>query len=102
MAAIRNHTEAAIGAAPRGRMNEGFLQTAIAKAEGETYTHVDREIMLAFWGDDAKQACKSALAAPLLEAVFPLTSKKWAAMQATKPPGDKIDALAIDKSGASS
>lgn len=98
MPAIRAHVEAAIAAAPGGRQLEGRYQAALAKPSGAGFTLVDREVMLAFGSDREKRELKNRLRAPL-ERVKDALDPAHASVAGAPPPGDKLDALAIDRDG---
>jgi hypothetical protein len=98
MPCIRARVEAAIAVAPEERRSEGFLQAAVAKATRAAIVPVDREIMFSWISNPVKASGKAALRRPLDEAQRALSADYvWAAGH--RPPGDKIDALALDSRG---
>jgi hypothetical protein len=98
MPRIRAHLEAAMAVAPADRQVEGLYQAALAKPTDAEFTLVDREVMLAFGSRTEKLEWKDELRRPLVQAQLRLAAiHPWAGQ--TSPPGDKLDALAIDGDG---
>lgn len=98
MRTIQAHVYAAIEAAPPGRQVEGRYQAALAKHTEAGFILLDREVMLAFASKSDKLGRKDDLRRPLVQAQAALTAAyTWAA--GMSPPGDKLDALAIDQDG---
>lgn len=98
MSRIREHVDAAIAAAPPGRQVEGLYQAALAKPTHAGFALVDREVAFHFWTNPDKLDTKGALRSSLVTAQRALaTAHPWA--RGAPPPGDKLDALAIDRGG---
>jgi len=98
MPRIRAHLEAAMAVAPADRQVEGLYQAALAKPTDTEFTLVDREVMLAFGSRTEKLEWTDELRRPLVQAQLRLAAiHPWAGQ--ASPPGDKLDALAIDGDG---
>jgi hypothetical protein len=97
MPTIHAHVSSAIDAAPPGLQSEGFYQAALAKPNKAAFTLVDRELMFPFANGASKTQTIEQLRTPLVKVQRALVLKhRW---KTTKPPGDKLDALAIDRDG---
>ncbi len=98
MKAIREHVDSAIVVAPAGRQFEGRYQAALSKATDAGFTLVDREVVFAFASETDKLGRKQELRLPLVQAQDALAAlHRWAVRRF--PPGDKVDALAVDGDG---
>lgn len=98
MPGIIAHVEAAIAAAPRGRQGEGLYQAALAKPTSAGFTLVDREVMFTFTTTPEKLKRKAELREPLVRAQAAIAASHPFGC-GTRPPGDKLDGLAIDRDG---
>ena len=77
--------------------SEGFYQAALAKPNNAGFTLVDREVMFPFKDGALKAQIIENLRRPLVKVQTALVlANRW---KTTKPPGDKLDALAIDRDG---
>ncbi len=95
---VERHVAAAVLDAPPGRQLEGRYQAALSKPKALEYVLVDREVMLIFTSQTEKRERLEEFRAPLVEAQRFLAERhRWAAR--VTPPGDKLDALAIDNRG---
>ena len=80
------------------RQREGLYQAALAKTTDAVFTLLDREVVLAFASRAARLARKQELRGPLVQAQEALAADhRWAG--GMSPPGDKIDALGVDRDG---
>ena len=95
---IERHVEAAIRKAPPGRMVEGGYQAALSKPQAAGYVLVDREVMLSFAPGEKKDRIKE-ISRDLVKAQSFLKAEEYAWAANATPPGDKLDALAIDRDG---
>ena len=97
-AEVERHVKAAIDKAPPGRQHEGRFQAALGKPQTAEYALVDREIAVSFAsrGDKCKWFYEQRQ--PLVDTQKSLVQNHdWAAPR--RPPGDKLDALAIGQDG---